>query len=414
MKSEFADKINHVKRLVREHDKVAEDAISLLASGNVVSPAVLELMQSDLIYRAAEGKGDKSIFPGLTHFYEIEAFAEKEVAKAFNAGFAELRPISGSQANLIALTSLSNVGDTILVPSIRSGGHVSTSGRIIKELRDYNLIRIRNEKGTLQLDREQLITTIDKEKPAILLLGGSMFHDWDPFMKTCFEHVHQHGGKVIFDVSHVAGLIATKTFPNPLDYGADLLTTTTCKTIPGPSHGWIIGKAEYQQAIDRSTFPGFVSGGHLQEYVGAIVSLFEILKYGKDFGEQIIKNANVLGKTLEEGEFSVHRTMNGNYSETHQVITSDHGKLSAHVIEEELSKIGIFVNANLLPEHGFKNKFGLRFGTQELTRLGGNETITASIGNLINDFLREDKPNYESYRSKVLDTKALLRSIKYY
>ena len=132
--------INYIIDKVKKHDSIAAETISLIASGNVVSPFIHNIMNTDLLYRAAEGKRQHSRFPGLDYFYDIEEFAEKDLSYIFNADFAELRPISGTLANIIIYTAVSNIGDYVLVPSIKSGSHVSQAGQFLREMRDYKFI----------------------------------------------------------------------------------------------------------------------------------------------------------------------------------------------------------------------------------------------------------------------------------
>lgn len=397
----YSQKISFLENLIIKHDNEASISISLIASGNIVSPFVKNIMNTDLMYRAAEGKGINAIFPGLNNFYEFEEFAENELARIFNADFADLRPLSGSQANHIVLTALSNIGDYIIVPSIKSGGHISTSGNIIEKLRGYKLIPIDNKDGSLSLDFEKLEEDVLKYKPKIVFLGGSVITEWNFPKKNIIDLIHFFNGIVVFDAAHVAGLIAMKEFPNPLDFGADIMTMTTCKTIPGPSHGWIFGKRDFKDTINRTVFPGFVSGGHLQEHVGAVLSLFEILKHNNEFGVQILKNSRLLGKLLEDGGFHSVKTSKNRITDTHQVVISHHNFKSVVDIEKNLAAIGIFLNKNLLPVNGFKDRYGLRLGTQEITRLGANEETIVEIVKIINSFAKDLTPNISVYRDRV-------------
>ena len=382
MESKYAKRIKELEGLVEKHNDSAFSRISLIASGNVVSPRVLRIMQSDLLHRAAEGKKEQKRFPGLESFYEIESNAEREICSIFGADFAELRPLSGSQANMIVYTAITNIEDTIIVPSIRSGSHVSTSGRVIKKLRGYKFVRPKPEERSTRIDLEDLSDKIKTYLPGLLVLGGSVVTEWQD-LTSIVELAHRNEIPVLYDASHTAGLIATRSFPNPLDSGIDLMTMTTCKTIPGPSHAWIMGKNRYKDQIEATVFPGFVSGGHLQEYVGSIVSLYEIMKYGSRFGDQIISNARTLGESLEKGGFQIVKTKQDEITETHQIIISAHSRYSAKEIEQKLAEIGILVNVNYLPDCGFKSSYGLRFGTQEVTRFGAEKDHIRAIGDAI-------------------------------
>ena len=231
IKDYYIDKIKFIQKKISEHNLLAQKSISLIASGNVVSPFVHELMNTDLLYRAAEGKRCNSHFPGLDSFYDIEEISEVEIARIFNSDFADLRPVSGTIANLIVYTACSNIGDYILVPSIRSGSHVSQAGKFLIKLRDYRFININTLFNSFAINLEECGTLIEKYKPSLILLGGSVCLEWQN-VKPIIELTHKFKGIVVYDASHVGGLIATKVFPNPMDFGVDIMTMTTCKTIP--------------------------------------------------------------------------------------------------------------------------------------------------------------------------------------
>jgi glycine hydroxymethyltransferase len=396
----FIKKIKLVEESIKKHDLIAESSISLIASGNVVSKRIIKLMNSDLIFRAAEGKKDKHYFPGLENFYDIENAAQKDVAEIFRADFVDLRPISGSQANMIVYAALTNVGDTIIVPSIFSGSHVSTSGIVIEKLRNYNFVRTKSLPHSLLIDMDDLSQKIRRSSPQLVVLGGSVINEWQDIDKIV-DLVHKSKGLVMYDASHVAGLIAQGLFPNPLDYGVDIMTMTTCKTIPGPSHAWIFGKNKFKDKIEKTVFPGFVSGGHLQEYVGAIVSLYEIMSLGSKYSKKIIEYSRLLGSILEKGGFSIIKTSKNLITDTHQIICEKHVKFTAKEVENRLSEIGIYVNENYLPENNFEYRTGLRLGTQEIVRLGASRKNVIQIGNLIIEYLSKNEPDKNYYKKLV-------------
>jgi len=403
----YTEKIQYIEKKVIKHDSVAEKSISLVASGNIVSPFVHELMNTDLLYRAAEDKKGKSNYPGLEYFYDIEEISEHEIASIFHADFADLRPISGTIANIIVYTACSNIGDTILVNSIKSGSHISQAGAFLTKLRDYNFIRLSTLNNSYVIDVDKCCFLIKKHKPSLLLLGGSVCIEWQD-ISPIVEIAHKNNCIVIYDASHVAGLIATKYFPNPLDYDVDIMTMTTCKTIPGPSHSWILGKKEFKNKIGNLVFPGFISGGHLQEYIGAIVSLYEVLKYDREYGKRIINCSNILGCQLEEYGFKFLKTQKEDYSETHQIISYYHNDYSAKDIERKLTDINILINMTYLPENCSYGEYGLRWGTQEFVRIGGNAETMNDLILIIKGFLSEKTPNLSYYKEKVLNLRMQL------
>lgn len=393
------------------HEIQEKKVICLIASTNVVSPAVRKLMDTDMINRVAEGKDGDSLLPGADLFYTIDKMGRAEVEKIFRAEFADLRPISGSQANHIVYQALTKPGDTIIIPSIRSGAHVSMSGKVSREMRGLRFIYTKNLAESLLIDQMDLLDKINKYHPAMLFLGGSVITEWQNLQQSV-DAIHALGGIVVFDASQVAGLIATDSFPNPLDYGVDVMTMTTCKTLPGSSHAWIMGKRCYQKQIEDTIFPGYVSGGHLQEHVGAIYALYEICKYGSAYGKTIIRNSRILGQELEEGGFKFIRTKDGELTNTQQLIAYGHKSVDIRTIEDRLLNIHILLNKNLLPEEGFV-KYGIRIGAQEITRQGVTEEQIHQIGDLINRYLTEKKPNLEWYREQVAQIKQAFRGYQF-
>lgn len=397
----YQERIEEITAAVEAHDETAARSLSLIASGNVVSPRVWELMETDLLYRAAEGKREHGnvVFPGLENFYDIEQRAEADIADIFGGEFADLRPISGSQANFIVYTACTDVGDTVLVPSISSGSHVSQAGGTVQQLRDYEFVHPTLQDGTFMVDPDDVIDKIHTHDPSLVVLGGSVMTEYQD-VNRIVDHAHAHDCTVLYDIAHPAGLIATGSFPNPMAQGVDLMTLTTCKTIPGPSHAWIIGRESYREAIQQTVFPGFVSGGHLQEYVGSVVGLYEILAAERNYGDVVIDYANELGELLDEGGFDIVRTTDGAITETHQIVARGHDRLDSRTVVDELERINILVNRNILPE-GFESTAGLRLGTQEVTRLGADREVIRELGKLIPEFLDESDPDYDEYRRRV-------------
>lgn len=383
-------------QLIEKHDEMAAASIPLIASGNAVSPRIMRALKSDILCRAAEGKVGKRHFSGLNYFDKMENIAEKVIKNAFKSEFAEVRPISGTQANMIIYSSLLKTGEKIAALPINNGSHISQSGRIIQRGLKYERLPLKGLDDSFGIDIAESIRIIRQEKPKIVTIGGSTIIQWQDISEVV-QATHEYGGIVIYDASHVAGLIATKCFPNPIKYDVDLITATTCKTIPGPSHAWIFGKKEFEEPISKTVFPGFVSGGHLQESIGAAIALLEIQKYGNKYGKKIIQFANSLGKELEKEGFSLFRTLDGKITDTHQIVMiSD--PIDGKKVEQKLEEILIFVNANPIPE-AKQTKFaktGVRIGTQELVRLGGKKKHLPEIAQTIKEYLTLQK-NREKY-----------------
>lgn len=377
-----------IESKVEAHKKAQSQRISLIASGNAVSRRIRHLMDSDFINRAAEGRHSSAVFPGLEAYYDFEMEAEEYLRSVFGADFADIRPISGTQANHIIFHAFTTVGDTVAAPTIQDGGHVSVSGRVTLEIRDLNLLALPTHSGNISIDVGAAALLIREIRPSLVFLGGSVVIEAQPLAELV--HAAQSIDAVVcFDASHVAGLIATGYFPNPLSDGVDVLTMTTCKTIPGPSHAWIVGANKHRKKIERLIFPGYVSGGHLQESIGALGALAEILAWPINYGAQVVNTARALGEALQEGGVEVLRTTSGTVTDTHQVLAWTPKQMPGHEAVRVLADANILANANILPESLTSKGDALRFGTQELAWRGGTEAISKEVGHLIADLLHD-------------------------
>lgn len=371
---------------VEAHDQAQSQRVSLVASANAVSQRVRRLMNSDLVNRAAEGRTRSAVFPGLEAYYEFEQVAEQRVSATFAADFADIRPISGTQANHIIFQAFTGLGDTVAVTRIRDGGHVSVSGRVAREIRGLTFIPLPIEPGSIRLDLEAASALIRNSSPRLVFLGGSLVLEAQP-LGELVAAARSTNAVVCFDASHVAGLIATGCFPNPLSEGADLLTMTTCKTIPGPSHAWILGVSQFRDRIAKLVFPGYVSGGHLQESVGAVAALAEMLAWPINYGTQVVSTARALGDGLEDSGIAILHTASGTATDTHQVLAWSPKGISGDEAVRRLAACNILVNANPIPEILAMSGDALRLGTQEITWRGATETTARELGYLVADVL---------------------------
>ncbi len=213
------------------------------------------------------------------------------------------------------------------------------------------------------------IKLIHKIKPKLLVLGGSVLLFPQPVKKLSIE-MKKIGGLVLFDASHVAGLIAGGVYPNPLDEGADIMTLTTCKTIPGPQHAFILAKDKFADIIKKTTFPSFLSGHHLHETVASIVVMEEFRKFGKTYVKQVVHNSKTLAHELDQLGFKIV-AKNNDFTRTHMFLIDISSILSADKAEKILEQSNIIANRNILAnDESFLRPSGLRIGTSEITRLG--------------------------------------------
>lgn len=382
----WRDFLNSISESVERHEVTQSRRVSLVASANAVSDRVRKLMDTDLVNRAAEGRRGAAVFPGLEDYYRFEELAAEKITEVFHAGFAEIRPISGTQANHIVYQALTDVHDTVVVLGITDGAHVSVSGRVARDARNLKFVPLPLKSGSLLIDTELAARTIEEIKPRLVFLGGSVMIEAQP-LERIVAASRTVDAPICFDASHVAGLVATGIYPNPLAEGVDLLTMTTCKTIPGPSHAWIVGCERYRERIETIVFPGHVSGGHLQESIGAAAALAEILSSSVNYGVRTVATARALGDGLIDGGVKVVRTSSGTVTDTHQVLAYVPIDMTGREAVQRLATANILANANPLPESLLRHHEALRFGTQELTWRGGTVAIARELGSLISAVL---------------------------
>jgi glycine hydroxymethyltransferase len=382
-------------RLLQQHHTLFQEAIPLIASENVPSPAVREAIVTDFSNRYAEGWPGERVYAGCSYIDDVELICIDLAKQVFGAEFVDVRPISGVVANLAIYSTFAQPGDLMLALSIPCGGHISmgkerfggTAGAV-RGLRvdyfpyDYDNFTIDVDQTKAKL--RELVR--DNNIPTLAMFGGSVL----PFPQPVGELeavLHEMDVKINYDAAHVSGLIAGNTFQDPIREGVDSMTLSTHKTFPGPQHGMILSWNKYADQIKRATFPGVVSNHHLHNVAGVAVALAEMKEFGEDYSQQIIKNSKALGQALFERDMKVLGEHRG-FSESHVVWVDiweygDGGK-----IEADLEKANIIANRNLLPwdikmGRHYTHPGGIRLGTPEVTRLGMQESEMEVIADFI-------------------------------
>ena len=381
--------------LLQRHHEWFHQAIPLIASENVPSPAVREAVASDFGNRYAEGWPGERVYAGCVYIDEVEFACIDLLERLFNAEFADVRPISGVVANLVVYTAFTEPGDVMMALSIPAGGHITmgkkrlggTAGAVSGLQVEY-----------LALDHKELSIDVDKTKqrveklvgegtlPKLVMFGASVFPFPHP-VKELAEVFHDVGATVGYDAAHVAGLIAGGCFQDPLREGADVMSLSTHKTLFGPQHGGVVSWEKYADRIKRAAFPGMVSNHHLHAVAGVAVACAEMLEFGKEYTRQVVKNAKALGQALYERGLDVLAEHKG-FTESHVVLIDTTKYGDGGTIEGELEKANVIINRNLLPwdiKEGrhFEHPGGIRLGTSEVTRLGMRENEMAEIADFI-------------------------------
>ncbi len=370
--------------IIQKELKRQQEQVELIASENIVSRAVMEAQGSILTNKYAEGYPAHRYYCGCEFIDEIENLAIERAKKLFNAEFVNVQPHSGSQANMAVYLALLSAGDTIMGMSLDAGGHlthgakVSSSGKIFKSVQ-YG---VKKDDGLIDFAE---VERIAKEyKPKLIIAGGSAYPRRIDF-KRFREIADSIGAYLMVDMAHFAGLVAAGEHPNPLDF-ADIVTTTTHKTLRGPRGGMILtNNPDIAKKVNSSVFPG-TQGGPLEHVIaGKAVCFGEALTpQFKAYAKQVIINAKILGETLKKRGLEL---VSGG-TDTHLVLVDLRPKnLTGDVVTTALEKAHITCNKNAIPFDPQPPKItsGVRLGTPAGTTRGFKQKEFEFIGNCIGD-----------------------------
>ena len=395
--SEFRATYNEIFSLLEKHHSWMRKTINLIASENVHSPAVREAMQVDFSDRYAEGWPGERVYAGTKYIDEVEIIGNELTKKLFRADFADVRPISGVLANLSILTAFTEPGDRMMCLSIPTGGHISsarhrlwgTAGRV----RGLKIQYFKYDEYELNIDVDATIRKIERLRKKgkhidLYMFGASVFPFPQPIQEIA-ELVKGYGAFVNFDAAHVAGLVGTNSFQDPLREGADSMTFSTHKTLPGPQGGCIVAHDQFADRIKRGVFPALHSNHHLHHVAAKAVVMAEMLAFGKAYCEQIIKNAQALGQSMVEEGFKVLAEHKG-FTKSHVLLieVANTPLRNGRVVEEKLEAANIIINRNLLPwDKRFGRDYirpgGIRLGTSEVTRFGMKKEEMSQIATFL-------------------------------
>jgi len=401
--------VEDVTRSVRAHHKWFSESLPLIASENITSPAVRQLLATDFGHRYAEGKVGHRYYQGVKYIDEVEQYAIDLALKLFRAEHVNVQPVSGVNANIAAFFALSNRNDALMALDTSHGGHISHGTKSGPGIRHLRIVKHPFDYEEMNIDSDAMVTTIYEKKPKIVLFGASLFLFPHPVKEAC-DAAREVGAAIVYDSAHVLGLIAGEQFQDPLDEGVDVMTGSTHKTFPGPQGGIIFSTRALADAIDDAVFPGTVSNHHLHHVAGLAVTLVEMLEFGKAYAQQTIENAKTLGAALYNHGFNV-LCPDKEFTESHQIVL-DVGRASALAVA--LEEANIIANKNLLPwdDHNApENPSGIRFGTQELTRLGMKESEMKVVAGLVARVLNGEAP--EKVKKDVVEFKSNYQEVEY-
>jgi len=405
-----------VRAAARRSTELFRDGLPMIASENIVSPRVAEMLVTDLHGRYAEGLPGKRYYQGCGPFDEIEALGMELAQKVFRCRFANLQATSGTVANLAVLKALAKPGEAITAVSTADGGHISHASMGAVGVRGLTLHTYAWDVERMEPDVDASARLIRDVKPKVALFGQSMFLFPTPLPELA-DAAHEVGATVVYDGAHVLGLVGGGQFQDPLREGADVLTGSSHKTFPGPQGGFVLsdtGDEKFQKRLHSGVFPGVVSSYHLHHVAGKAVALAEFLDSGAAYARDTVRNAQALGAALAERGFDVLAADRG-FTKSHQVVTR-HGPTDSGAgakAAQTLEAAGIISNMNMLPgDTKPLHPSGLRLGAQELTRVGMG---TREMGEVAEFFARALLRNEDPAKVKrdVRDFKARFQEVKY-
>ena len=388
--SNSRESLNFFREQVEQHHSRFEASIPLIASENLVSRAAMDMFTTDLHNRYAEGLPGSRYYEGNEDYDPIESHTEELAKKLFNAPFADVRPISGTAANISALFSLASPGDKFMAPELAAGAHISTQKFGAAGLRGLTTITYPSIHETMSIDTDLAVKAILEEKPRICYVGQSVYL-FPNDLKPIVEAAEEVGANTMYDGAHVLGLIAGKQFQDPLVDGMNLITASTHKTLPGPQHGVILGNDDVtlpngkslHKTIRNKVFPGVHSNHHLHKVAAFGVSLAEAIEFQEDYAKDIISNAKALAEGLWNRGMKVFAADQG-VTESHTVLVDVSERGGGADVSKRAESQGLIMNKNMLPgDTSAVKPSGIRLGTPEMTRLGMGKDAMDEVADLI-------------------------------
>jgi glycine hydroxymethyltransferase len=401
MSRSLAEADPEVFEAVRAELERQDTRLELIASENFTSEAVLEATGSVLTNKYAEGYPGKRYYGGCENIDVIENLARERAKKLFNAEYANVQPHSGSQANQEAYAAVIQPGDTVLGMNLAHGGHLTHGHHLNFSGKTYNIVPYGVRKDDETIDYDELARLADEHKPKMIIAGGSAYPRIIDFKKFR-EAADAVGAILVVDMAHFSGLVAAGVYPNPCEF-ADIVTSTTHKTLRGPRSGVILAREKYAAAIDRSVFPGS-QGGPLCHVMAAKATCFleamrpEFISYQK----QVVLNAQALAKGLaSEG----YRVVSGG-TDTHLALVDVFARgLRGKEAEAALDHAYITVNKNGIPfdSNPPMNPSGIRVGSPAVTTRGFKEAEMTEVAGCIAQTLSDPsaEANLASVRKRV-------------
>lgn len=415
---DWIDEAKFIQKQAKLNNQFFADSLPMIASENVLSPMCKELLISDFHGRYAEGTPGKRYYEGCEFFDHVERKGIELAKKLFNCSYADIRPTAGTTANMAILKALIKPGETATVLDLANGAHISFGKWGAAAVRGINLVSYPFNDDEMNIDIDGAVKLIKKVKPTLALNGRSVFLFPSP-IKEIAEAAHEVGAYLVYDAAHVLGLIAGKQFQDPLREGADVMSGSTHKTLPGPQGGMIVSDHKGETKEDQSflnrlnfgVFPGVTSSYHLHHVAAKAVAYAEHLEFGEAYAKQTILNAQHLAQALHEQGFKVFGESLG-FTKSHQILLSV-GEKKGREAAKTLEQAGIVTNMNTIPgDTDPLNPSGLRLGTPELTRIGMKKEEMKDIA-LFYDRVLHKKEEPKTVKKDIKEFRSRFQEIHY-
>ncbi|OLE32335.1 MAG: glycine hydroxymethyltransferase [Ktedonobacter sp. 13_1_20CM_3_54_15] len=424
--------ISDIENIIEQQNRWRQtQTINLIASENTPSEAVRRVQNSDFMGRYAEGHPNEGnrvnrYYQGTRYIDQIERMAQDEIIELFGVKQADVRPISGNAANTAIALGWLRGGDTIVANSTDAGGHISHGavgvfGRRIQsrgqslKLGSENSIHLHYFPLTpdhYHIDAKKTIEVIDTVSPQLVVMGKSLFLFPEPVAEVA-AFCKTKDIPLLYDGAHVLGLVAGGQFQSPLHEGATWMTGSTHKTFPGPQRGVILGNLDAEDekkfwpAADRGVFPGSSSNHHLHTLPALVVTTREMKRFGREYARQIVRNAQALGRSLDELGTPVEAREFG-YTQSHMIAVNVSEWGGGVEVAKRLEANDIIVNYNMVPgDADPRNPSGLRIGVLEMTRFSMDERAMGELAQLMHDAIRgkDVKAQVNALRGRFVEMK---------
>ena len=388
-----------IYNLIEKELERQQKGIELIASENIVSPAVMEAMGSYLTNKYAEGYPGKRYYGGCYVVDEIEQIAIDRAKELFGAEHANVQPHSGSQANMAVYFTVLEPGDTVLGMDLSHGGHLTHGSPVNFSGKLFNFVSYGVDKETEMIDYENVRKIAIECKPKLIVAGASAYARIIDFAKFR-EIADEVGALLMVDMAHIAGLVAAGVHPSPVPY-CDFVTTTTHKTLRGPRGGLILCKEQYAKALDKNIFPG-IQGGPLEHIIAAKAVCFkEALDPSfKVYGEKVVENCKELAEQLIARGFKI---VSGGTDNHVFLIDLNNKDITGKEAEQLLDSVGITANKNTVPNET-RSPFvtsGIRIGTAAITTRGFVKEDMAEIAAIMDEAISNKEGDLSSLKARV-------------